>query len=42
LISKSYSLYGVIELNVIPCDPSGEDEPSEDLLPEEPEELLNQ
>ena len=30
LISKSYSLYGVIELNVIPCDATGKMEADED------------
>lgn len=42
LISKSYSLYGMIDLNVIPCDSTGNEEPPEEMLPDGPEDLLNQ
>lgn len=42
LVSQSFSLYGTIDVNIIPCDTTGTEEPPEEILPEEPEDLLNQ
>lgn len=42
LVSQSFAMYGTVDVNIIPCDPSGQDEPAEELIPDEPEDLLNQ
>jgi hypothetical protein len=41
LVSQSFAMYGTVDINVIPCDTSGQEEPAEELIPDEPEDLLN-
>ena len=41
LVSQSFSLYGTVDVNIIPCNGSGTEEPDDDVIPEEPEDLLN-
>lgn len=42
LVSQSFNLHGTIDVNIMPCDSTGTDEPDDEVLPDEPEDLLNQ
>jgi hypothetical protein len=41
LVSQSFAMYGTVDINIIPCDPTGTDEPNEDMIPDDPDDLLN-
>lgn len=35
-------MQGKLELNILPCDESGTDEPPDEIIPEAPEDLIDQ
>jgi len=41
LIGNTFEVFGKLVVNIIPCDPSGTDEPPDEIIPEVPEDLLN-
>ena len=42
LIGKTYQIHGKLEVNLIPTDQTGTDEPPDELIPDEPEDLIDQ
>ena len=42
LIGSTYEVQGRLEVNIVPVDPSGTEEPPEETIPDEPEDLIDQ
>ena len=42
IVGTNSKIYGQIEVNTVPCDEDGNEELNEDLLTEDPQDLLNQ
>lgn len=42
LIGSTYEVQGRLEVNIVPVDPTGTDEPPEEIIPDEPEDLIDQ
>jgi len=41
IVATNNKIYGQLEINVVPCDEDGEEELNEDLLTDDPMDLLN-
>lgn len=41
LIGNTFEVFGKLEVNIIPCDASGTLEPPDEILPDEPKDLIN-
>lgn len=42
IVATSNQMYGMIHLNVVPCEPDGNEEINEDLLTDDPKDMINQ
>lgn len=42
IIATNNEVYGEIHMNIVPCDETGNEDLDEDMLPDEPEALLNE
>jgi hypothetical protein len=42
IVGNNPEIYGVVHINLVPCDDSGNEDLDEDALPNDPNELLGQ
>ena len=42
IVATNSSIVGEININIVPCEEDGNEDMNEDLLPDEPTDLLNQ
>lgn len=42
IMATNHEIYGQVHINVVPCDENGNEELDEELLPDDPMDLLNQ
>ena len=42
IVASNHQIYGQIDINVVPCDEAGDEELDEDILTDDPMDLLNQ
>lgn len=41
IVATNNKIYGQLEINVVPCDENGDEELNEDILTDDPMDLLN-
>ena len=42
IMATNHEIYGQVHINVVPCDENGNEELDEEVLPDNPMDLLNQ
>lgn len=42
IVATNNKIYGTLHINVVPCDENGDEELNEDILTDDPQDLINQ
>ena len=41
IVATNSKIYGTLDINVVPCDENGDEELDEDILTDDPNDLIN-